>query len=131
MTVRIAQFVHATNDVVDEAFLCEFPEIEAVKADSLETLADALLGAEIFHSLQFRLHARVRETGTSLSQDVTRALQLTLWSGKLVNLSIEKLAGEFGRGLASLEDFFFGLILEFCVLVQGKTIFSRKDANLF
>ena len=46
MTVRIAQFVHATNDVVDEAFLREFPEIEAVKADSLETLADALLGAE-------------------------------------------------------------------------------------
>ena len=49
MTVRIAQFVHASNDVVDEAFLREFPEIEAVKADSLETLADALLGAEIFH----------------------------------------------------------------------------------
>ena len=47
MTARIAQFVHATNDVVDEAFLREFPEIEAVKADSLETLADALLGAEI------------------------------------------------------------------------------------
>src|SRR5262249_32295738 len=81
--------------------------------------------------LQFRLHAGVRETGTSLSQDVTRALQLTSRSGKLVDLSIEKLAGEFGRGLASLEDFFFGLILEFCVLVQGKTIFSRKDANLF
>src|SRR5262245_60337538 len=49
MTVRIAQFVHATSDVVDEAFLREFPEIEAVKADSLETLADALVGAEIFH----------------------------------------------------------------------------------
>ena len=43
MTVRIAQFVHATNDVVDEAFLREFPEIEAVKADSLETLSDALV----------------------------------------------------------------------------------------
>ena len=49
MTVRIAQFVHATHDVVDEAFLREFPEIEAVKADSLETLSDALVGAEIFH----------------------------------------------------------------------------------
>ena len=49
MTVRIAQFVHATHDVVDEAFLREFPEVEAVKADSIETLSDALVGAEIFH----------------------------------------------------------------------------------
>ena len=48
MTVRIAQFVHASHDVVDAAFLREFPEIEAVKADSLETLTDALAGAEIF-----------------------------------------------------------------------------------
>ncbi len=48
MTVRIAQFVHASNDVVDEAFLREFPEIEAVKANNLETLADALDGATIF-----------------------------------------------------------------------------------
>jgi phosphoglycerate dehydrogenase-like enzyme len=49
MTVRLAQFVHATHDVVDEAFLREFPEIEAVKADSLETLSAALQGAEILH----------------------------------------------------------------------------------
>ena len=49
MTVRIAQFVHATHDVVDEAFLREFPEVEAVKADNLESLSDALAGAEIFH----------------------------------------------------------------------------------
>src|ERR1041384_1508564 len=49
MTIRIAQFVHATHDVVDEAFLREFPEIEAVKAHDFETLADALKGAEIFH----------------------------------------------------------------------------------
>ena len=49
MTVRIAQFVHATHDVVDEAFLREFPEVEAVKADNFETLADALAEAEIFH----------------------------------------------------------------------------------
>jgi len=49
MTVRIAQFVHATHDVVDEAFLREFPEIEAAKADNLEVLSDALVGAEIFH----------------------------------------------------------------------------------
>ncbi len=49
MTVRIAQFVHAAADVVDEAFLREFPEVEAVKARSLESLADALAGAEILH----------------------------------------------------------------------------------
>ena len=49
MTVRIAQFVHATHDVVDEAFLKEFPEVEAVKAHDLESLANALDGAEIFH----------------------------------------------------------------------------------
>jgi D-2-hydroxyacid dehydrogenase (NADP+) len=48
MTVRIAQFVHATHDVVDEAFLKEFPEVEAVKAHDLITLSDALEGAEIF-----------------------------------------------------------------------------------
>ena len=48
MTVRIAQFVHATHDVVDEAFLREFPEVEAVKTNNLETLLDALEGAEIF-----------------------------------------------------------------------------------
>jgi len=49
MTVRIAQFVHPTHDVVDEAFLREFPEVEAVKANNLEALSDALAGAEIFH----------------------------------------------------------------------------------
>jgi phosphoglycerate dehydrogenase-like enzyme len=48
MTIRIAQFVHATHDVVDEAFLREFPEVEAIKANNLESLADALEGAEIF-----------------------------------------------------------------------------------
>ena len=48
MTIRIAQFVHATHDVVNEAFLREFPEVEAIKANDLETLADALEGAEIF-----------------------------------------------------------------------------------
>jgi len=49
VTVRIAQFVHVTHDVVNEAFLKEFPEIEAVKAHDLESLANALEGAEIFH----------------------------------------------------------------------------------
>jgi D-2-hydroxyacid dehydrogenase (NADP+) len=49
MTIRIAQFVHATHDVIDEAFLREFPEVDVVKATNLETLSDALAGAEIFH----------------------------------------------------------------------------------
>jgi len=49
VTVRIAQFVHPTHDVVDEAFLREFPEIEAVKVHNLEDLSGALEGAEIFH----------------------------------------------------------------------------------
>src|SRR5918995_2461200 len=49
MTVRIAQFVHATHDVIDEAFLREFPKVEVIKADSLESLSEALAGAEIFH----------------------------------------------------------------------------------
>jgi phosphoglycerate dehydrogenase-like enzyme len=44
----MTQFVHATHDVVDEAFMREFPEIEAVKAENLESLARALDGAEIF-----------------------------------------------------------------------------------
>lgn len=49
MTVRIAQFVHAASDVVNEAFLRDFPEVEAAKADSLESLVDALDRAEILH----------------------------------------------------------------------------------
>jgi phosphoglycerate dehydrogenase-like enzyme len=49
MTIRIAQFVHATHDVLDESFLQEFPEVDVVKATNLETLSDALDGAEIFH----------------------------------------------------------------------------------
>jgi hypothetical protein len=49
MTVRVAQFVHADSDVVDEAFLRDFPEVEAAKADSHESLVDALDGAEILH----------------------------------------------------------------------------------
>jgi len=49
MTVRIAQFAHPANDVVDEAFLRDVPEIEAAKADSIESLSDALDGVEIFH----------------------------------------------------------------------------------
>src|SRR5918992_1540455 len=48
MTVRIAQFVHATHDVIDEAFLREFPKVEVIKANNIETLARALEAAEIF-----------------------------------------------------------------------------------
>jgi phosphoglycerate dehydrogenase-like enzyme len=48
MNIRMTQFVHATHDVVDEAFLKEFPEIEAVKVHDREALGDALEGAEIF-----------------------------------------------------------------------------------
>ena len=47
MTLRIVQYVRATHDLVDDAFLREFPEVEAVKADSLEFLAEALDGAEV------------------------------------------------------------------------------------
>ena len=75
MTIRIAQFVHATHDVVDEAFLREFPEIAAVKADKLETLANALDGAEIFPCLQLASgRLRVREdSGATLSIDLRLA----------------------------------------------------------
>ena len=61
MTVRIAQFVHASNDVVDEAFFREFPEVEAVKADNLETLSDALAGGGNFPCLQFHLYTGFAE----------------------------------------------------------------------
>ena len=47
MTIRIAQFVHAASDVVDEAFLRDFPEVEAAKAHNLESLAKALDGANL------------------------------------------------------------------------------------
>lgn len=49
MTVRIAQFVHAASDVVDEAFLREFPEVEVVKAHNPDELAGALAGAEVLY----------------------------------------------------------------------------------
>ena len=70
MTVRTAQFVHVTHDVVDEAFLKEFPEIEAVKAHDLESLANALEGAEIFHVYNSAFTAEfaklVRDKGRAL-----------------------------------------------------------------
>lgn len=70
MTVRIAQFVHATHDVVDEAFLKEFPEVEAVKTHDLESLENALDGAEIFHVYNSAFTAEfaklVRDKGRAL-----------------------------------------------------------------
>ena len=36
---------------------------------------------------------------------------------------------EFGRRLARLEDFFFRLILEFCILIRSKIVFSGNDAK--
>lgn len=45
ITVRIAQFVHPRNDVIDAAFLRDFPGIEVVKASNLDGLATALKGA--------------------------------------------------------------------------------------
>src|SRR5260370_1120572 len=87
MTVRIAQCVHATHDVVDEDFLREFPEVEAVKADNLETLYDALAGAEIFHVYNSAFtpeFARlVRDKGRSLKwmQFTTVGIDVALKAG--------------------------------------------------
>ena len=87
MTVRIAQFVRATHDVVDEAFLREFPEVEAVKADSLESLADALDGAEILHvynsAFTPEFARRVREKGRALMwiQFTTVGIEIGLKAG--------------------------------------------------
>lgn len=87
MTVRIAQFVHAASDVVDEAFLRDFPEVEAAKANNLESLARALHGAEIFHvynSAYTPEFARiVREHGRALKwiQFTTVGIEIGLRSG--------------------------------------------------
>jgi phosphoglycerate dehydrogenase-like enzyme len=87
MTVRIAQFVHASNDVVDEAFLREFPELEAVKANNLETLSDALEGAEIFQVYNSAFTPEfaqlVREKGRALKwiQFTTVGIDIALKAG--------------------------------------------------
>jgi phosphoglycerate dehydrogenase-like enzyme len=87
MPIRIAQFVHASHDVVDEAFLREFPEIEAVKADTLETLNDALEGAEIFHVYNSAFTPEfaklVRDKGRSLKwiQFTTVGIDIALKAG--------------------------------------------------
>ena len=87
MTVRIAQFVHSTHDVVDEAFLREFPEIEAVKVNNVERLSDALDGAEIFHVYNSAFTPEfaklVREKGRALKwiQFTTVGIDVALRAG--------------------------------------------------
>lgn len=87
MRVRIAQFVHPTHDVVDEAFLREFPEIEAVKANNLERVSDALDSAEIFHVYNSAFTSEfaklVREKGRALKwiQFTTVGIDVALRAG--------------------------------------------------
>ena len=87
MTVRIAQFVHAASDVVDEAFLRDFPEVEAAKADSLASLANALDGAEILHVYNSAFTAEfarlVRDNGRALKwiQFTTVGIEIGLRAG--------------------------------------------------
>ena len=87
MTVRIAQFVHVASDVIDEAFLRDFPEVEAAKAHSLESLADALDGAEIFHAYNSAFTAEfarlVRDKGRALKwiQFTTVGIEIGLRAG--------------------------------------------------
>ena len=87
MTVRIAQFVRATSDVVDKAFLSDFPEVEAAKADSLESLGDALERAEILHVFNSaftpEFAAAVRDYGRALKwiQFTTVGIDIALEAG--------------------------------------------------
>ena len=87
MTVRIVQFVHPTSDVVDESFLRDFPEVEAVKANSLESLAAALDGAEILHVYNSAFTADfarlVRDKGRALKwiQFTTVGIEVALNAG--------------------------------------------------
>jgi len=87
MTVRIAQFVHVSNDVLDETFLRDFPEVEVAKANSLESLADALDGAEIFHVYNSAFTAEfarlVRDKGRALKwiQFTTVGIEIGLRAG--------------------------------------------------
>ena len=87
MTVRIAQFVHAASDVVDEAFLLEFPEVEVAKAPTLGSLANALDGAEILHVYNSAFTAEfarlVRDKGRALKwiQFTTVGVEIGLRAG--------------------------------------------------
>jgi phosphoglycerate dehydrogenase-like enzyme len=70
MTVRIAQLVRTYHDVVNEAFLRDFPGIEVAKAHSADELAAALEGAEILHVYNSgftpEVGKAVRQHGTAL-----------------------------------------------------------------
>lgn len=87
MTVRIAQFVHAASDVIDEAFLREFPEVEVVKAASPESLAGALEGAEILHvynsafTPEFARLVRDKGRGLKWIQFTTVGIEIGLRAG--------------------------------------------------
>jgi phosphoglycerate dehydrogenase-like enzyme len=87
MTVRIAQFVHAASDVVDEAFLRDFPEVEVKKADTLDSLANALDGAEILHvynsAFTTEFARLVRDKGLALKwiQFTTVGIEIGLRAG--------------------------------------------------
>jgi len=87
MTVRIAQLVRPSNDVVDEAFLRDFPEIEAVKAEDPQSLVDVLEGAEILHvsnsAFTPEFAAMVREVGRALKwiQFTTVGIDIALEAG--------------------------------------------------
>jgi len=87
MTVRIAQFVRAANNVVDEAFLRDFPEVEAAPADSLESLVDALDGAEILHVFnsaftpEFARLVRDKGQGLKWIQFTTIGIEIGLEAG--------------------------------------------------
>ena len=106
MTVRIAQFVHATSDVVDEAFLREFPEVEVVKAHNLEALSDALGGAEIFHVYNSAFTPEfaklVRDKGRALKwiQFTTVGIDIALKAGLPDGVCITNSGGVSQRVLA-------------------------------
>jgi len=107
MTVRIAQFVHASGDVVDEAFLRDFPEVEAAKADSLDSLARALDGAEIFHVYNSAFTAEfarvVRDQGWALKwiQFTTVGIEIGLRAGLPEGLWVTNSGDASQRALAT------------------------------
>ena len=107
MTVRIAQFVHAASDVVDEAFLRDFPEVEAAKAHSLESLANALDGAEILHVYNSAFTAEfarlVRDKGRALKwiQFTTVGIEIGLKAGLPEGVWVTNSGDVSQRALAS------------------------------
>jgi hypothetical protein len=79
----------------------------------------------------FKGGSRCFGTGAFLGGRAAQMMQpIKRWTGLTGRRLVEKLAREFTRGLASLKDFFFRLILELCVLLPGKIVFSRGDADL-